>query len=199
MSDKYGVGQDSYCYPGSTVLRNKLDIRDDSTLNDAEQQLSAVAAATIEFSPPPYNLASLQKIHRTLFSDLYEWAGELRTVGISKQDTRFCQPDYMEKEAGKIFKGMALANWFEGMSRSDLIVAVADAYSALNVVHPFGEGNGRTQRILFEHLVMNAGFEISWWGVENDEWLYANIAAYNCVLEPLQQVFNRCIGQQILA
>ncbi|MDY7584979.1 putative adenosine monophosphate-protein transferase Fic [Pseudomonas sp. CCI3.1] len=199
MSDKYGVGQDSYCYPGSTVLRNKLDIRDDSTLNDAEQQLSAVAAATIEFSPPPYNLASLQKIHRTLFSDLYDWAGELRTVGISKQDTRFCQPDYMEKEAGKIFKGMASANWFEGMSRSDLIVAVADAYSDLNVVHPFREGNGRTQRILFEHLVMNAGFEISWWGVENDEWLYANIAAYNCVLEPLQQVFNRCIGQQILA
>ena len=89
MSDKYGVGQDSYCYPGSTVLRNKLDIRDDSTLNDAEQQLSAVAAATIEFSPPPYNLASLQKIHRTLFSDLYDWAGELRTVGISKQNTRF--------------------------------------------------------------------------------------------------------------
>ena len=199
MSDKYGVGQDSYCYPGSTVLRNKLDIRDDSTLNDAEQQLSAVAAATFEFSPPPYSLASLQKIHRILFSDLYEWAGELRTVGISKQDTRFCQPNYMEKEAGKIFKGMALANWFEGMSRSDLIVAVADAYSALNVVHPFGEGDGRTQRILFEHLVMNAGFEISWWGVENDEWLYANIAAYNCVLEPLQQVFNRCIGQQILA
>ena len=199
MSDKYGVGQDSYCYPGSTVLRNKLDIRDDSTLNDAEQQLSAVAAATIEFSPPPYNLASLQKIHRTLFSDLYDWAGELRTVGISKQYTRFCQPDYMEKEAGKIFKGMASANWFEGMSRLDLIVAVADAYSDLNVVHPFREGNGRTQRILFEHLVMNAGFEISWWGVENDEWLYANIAAYNCVLEPLQQVFNRCIGQQILA
>ena len=199
MSDKYGVGQDSYCYPGSTVLRNKLDIRDDSTLNDAEQQLSAVAAATIEFSPPPCNLASLQKIHRTLFSDLYDWAGELRTVGISKQDTRFCQPDYMVKEAGKIFKGMASANWFEGMSRSDLIVAVADAYSDLNVVHPFREGNGRTQRILFEHLVMNAGFEISWWGVENDEWLYANIAAYNCVLEPLQQVFDGCIGQQIQA
>ena len=96
----------------------------------------------------------------------------------------------MEKEAGKIFKGM---------SRSDLIVAAADVYSDLNVVHPFREGNGRTQRILFEHLVMNAGFEISWWGVENYEWLYANIAAYNCILEPLQQVFNRCIGQQILA
>lgn len=81
MSDKYGVGQDSYCYPDSTVLRNKLDIRDALTLSEAERQLSVIAADKVEFSPPPYSLAYLQNIHRTLFSDLYEWAGELRTVG----------------------------------------------------------------------------------------------------------------------
>ena len=88
MSDKHGVCQDSYCYPGATVFRNKPGIRDDSTLNDAEQHFSALSAATSEFSLPPYSLASLQKIHRNLFSDLYDWAGELRTVGIPKQDTR---------------------------------------------------------------------------------------------------------------
>ncbi|MNN21845.1 putative adenosine monophosphate-protein transferase fic [compost metagenome] len=103
----------------------------------------------------------------------------------------------MEKEAGKIFKAMAEDNWFEGMGRADLIAAVAEAYSDLNVVHPFREGNGRTQRILFEHLILNAGFEISWWGVEEDEWIYANIAAYNCNLEPMKQVFEKCIGQPI--
>lgn len=97
MSDKYGIGQDSYCYPDSTVLRNKLDIRDDATLSEAERQLSAIAADNVEFNPPPYGLAYLQNIHRALFSDLYEWAGELRTVGISKQATRFCQPEYMEQ------------------------------------------------------------------------------------------------------
>ncbi|MBO3273692.1 putative adenosine monophosphate-protein transferase Fic [Pseudomonas schmalbachii] len=197
MSDKYGGGQDSYCYPGSDVLRNKLDIRDDATLSEAERQLSAIAVEEIEFSPPPYNLAYLQNIHRVLFSDLYDWAGELRTVGISKQATRFCQPEYMEKEAGKIFKAMAEANWFEGMNRGELIAAVAEAYSDLNVVHPFREGNGRTQRILFEHLILNAGFEISWWGVEEDEWIYANIAAYNCNLGPMKQVFEKCIGHPI--
>jgi len=197
MSDKYGVGQDFYCYPDATVLRNKLGIRDDVTLSEAERQLSAIAAESIEFSPPPYSLAYLQNIHRTLFSDLYEWAGELRTVGISKQGTRFCQPEYMEKEAGRIFKIMAAANWFEDMDRTDLIAAVAEAYSDLNVVHPFREGNGRTQRILFEHLIMNAGFEISWWGIEESEWIYANIAAYNCNLGPMEQVFEKCIGQPI--
>lgn len=194
MSDKYGVGQDSYCYPGSTVLRNKLDIRDDVTLSEVERQLSAIAADNVDFSLPPYSLAYLQNIHRTLFSDLYEWAGELRTVGISKQNTRFCQPEYMAREAEKIFKRMAAADWFEGKGRADLIVAVAEAYSDLNVVHPFREGNGRTQRILFEHLIMNAGFEISWWGIDEDEWICANIAAYNCNLGLMEQVFEKCIG-----
>jgi cell filamentation protein len=197
MSDKYGVGQDSYCYTDSSVLRNKLEIRDELTLSDAEKLLSAIAADKIEFQPPPYDLPYLQSIHRILFSDLYEWAGQLRTVGISKQSTRFCQPQYMEKEAGRIFENICSANWFEGLAREELIIAVAEAYSDLNVVHPFREGNGRTQRILFEHLIMNAGFEISWWGVEDDEWLYANIAAYNCMLGPMEQVFDKCIGQLI--
>ena len=116
---------------------------------------------------------------------------------MSKQDTRFCQPEYMEKEANKIFANMAAANWFEGLNRADLIVAVAEVYSDINVVHPFREGNGRAQRILFEHLIMNAGFEISWWGIEKDEWIFANIAAYNCALAPMEQVFEKCIGQTI--
>lgn len=197
MPDKYGVGEDGYCYPGSTVLRNRLDIRDEPTLSEAEQQLTAIAAGSIEFNPPPYDLAYLQRIHRALFSDLFDWAGELRSVGMAKQATRFCQPEFMEKEAGKIFANMAAANWFEGASRTDLIVAVADTYSDINIIHPFREGNGRAQRILFEHLITNAGFEISWWGIDKDEWINANIAAYNCVPGPMEAVFEKCIGQTI--
>ncbi len=85
------------------------------------------------------------------------------------------------------------------MQRTELIAAVAQAYSELNVVHPFRDGNGRAQRILFEHLIMNAGFEISWWSIESDEWILANIAAYNGHLEPMEQLFQRCIGQPIQA
>ena len=77
-------------WAGSTVLRSKLDIRDEPPLNEAEQQLSAIAADNVEFSSPPYSLAYLQNIHRTLFSDLFEWVEELRTVGMSRQATRFC-------------------------------------------------------------------------------------------------------------
>ncbi|MGC5703359.1 putative adenosine monophosphate-protein transferase Fic [Pseudomonas sp. NFXW11] len=199
MTDKYGVGQDPYCYPDSDLLRNKLNIRDDQILSAAQRQISAIAADSIEFSPAPYDLDYLKHIHRTLFSDLFEWAGELRTVGISKQDTRFCQPAFLEKEAGKIFKLMAAANWYDGVTRVELISAVAYAYSELNVVHPFRDGNGRAQRILFEHLIVNAGFEISWWGVEEKDWILANIAAYNGDLRHMEEVFQHCIGQPIQA
>ena len=83
MLDKYGVGQDPYCYPGTDVLRNRLGLTDESALHEAERNLSEIAASQLDFDLPPYDLAYLQRIHRHLFADVYDWAGELRTVDIS--------------------------------------------------------------------------------------------------------------------
>jgi cell filamentation protein len=161
MVDKYGAGQDPYCPPGSTVLRNRLHLTDAKTLAQAERDLSEVAAESIDFAPPPYSLSYLQAIHRRLFSDLYDWAGELRTVDISKDDTHFCVTSRIEPEANKLFKVLADANWFQDLDRTNLTNASAELFGDLNVVHPFREGNGRAQRILFEHIIVNAGYEIS--------------------------------------
>lgn len=67
----------------------------------------------------------------------------------------------------------------------------------MNMIHPFREGNGRAQRIVFEHLIVNSGYEISWWPVEDAEWLRANVAAVVCDYQPLEAVFQKCIGQRI--
>ena len=197
MVDKYGAGQDPYCPPGSTVLRNRLNLTDAKTLAQAERDLSEVAAESIDFSPPPYSLSYLQAIHRRLFSDLYDWAGELRTVDISKDDTHFCVTSRIEPEANKLFNALAGANWFQELDRADLIIASAELFGDLNVVHPFREGNGRAQRILFEHIIVNAGYEISWWPVEPGEWIQANIDAVGCDYAGLVRVFERCVGQAI--
>lgn len=74
--DKYGVEQDSDCYPGTDVLINLLDLRDFEDLEDAERYLSAIAASTLEFVPPPYSLEPLRQIHYALFSKIYSWAGK---------------------------------------------------------------------------------------------------------------------------
>ena len=199
MVDKYGVGQDPYCPPGSTVLRNRLNLTDATILAQAERDLSEVAAQTIDFMPPPYDLPYLQALHRQLFADLYDWAGELRTVDISKDQTHFCVTHRIEPEANKLFTALAQASWFQGLDRTDLINACAELFGDLNVVHPFREGNGRAQRILFEHIVVNAGYEISWWAVEAGEWIQANIDAVGCDYAGLARVFERCVGEAISA
>lgn len=159
--------------------------------------MTSIAASEIEFSPPPYDLPYLQNLHRRLFCDIFAWAGELRTIDVSKQTTRFCRTDRIADEAARIFESMATAGWFESMPRADLVRVVAEHYGDLNMVHPFREGNGRAQRLLFEHLIVNAGYQISWEPVTEDEWLQANIDAVTCNYDGLSRVFEKCIGEPI--
>ncbi|WP_130931361.1 putative adenosine monophosphate-protein transferase Fic [Pseudomonas sp. Sample_24] len=197
MMDKYGVGQDPYCYPGSDVLRNLLNIHDEEQLHKAERELSEIAVSKFRLLPPPYDLSLLQHIHKSLFSDVYEWAGLLRTVNIQKGDTLFCAADRIAPEAEKIFRVMENAAWFEGASKAELIVKVAETYGDLNVIHPFREGNGRAQRILFEQIIINAGFAVDWWLIKDSAWIPANIDAVTCDYSGLQTIFERCIGDQL--
>jgi cell filamentation protein len=195
MPGKYGGSLDPYRYPDSGVLRNRLNIHDESLLQEAERELSEIAACTLHLSPPPYDLSFLQLIHKTLFSDVYEWAGELRTVNIKKDDTLFCTAERIVPEAEKIFRAMAHASRFTGTTKTDLVVKVAEAYGDLNVIHPFRDGNGRAQRILFEQIIINAGFTVDWWLVNNADWVPANIDAVACDYRGLEAIFKRCIGK----
>lgn len=126
MVDKYGTGRDPYCSPDTTVLRNRLDLTDDKILAQAERDLSEVAAESLDFAPPPYDLLYLKNIHRQLFADLYHWEGELRTVDISKDDTHFCVTSRIEPEANKLFGALAGANWFLDLDRTALLNACAE-------------------------------------------------------------------------
>ena len=193
--DKYGVGQDRYCYPDSEVLKNRLNIEDDEALSEAEREITELAAEDIEFEPPPYDLATLQRIHRQLFADIYDWAGDIRTVDVSMGDTRFCTTQRIVPEAEKLFDQLAGKGWFEGLPRHVFIDALSELYGELNMVHPFREGNGRALRLLFEFIIVNAGYEISWSGVDEDEWLEANILSALAVdASGLRAIFEKCVG-----
>lgn len=197
MQDKYGVDGDPDCYPNSSTLINLLDITDPHLLSIAERDISALAAQSLEFAPPPYNLTYLQHIHKKLFEDIYEWAGTIRRVDISKGGTRFCTTHRIEAEATKLFAAVEKEQYFASLERTELIYKVSEFYGEINMLHPFRDGNGRAQRIMFEHLIVNAGFEISWSGVEVDEWIEANISAVACDYEPLACIFDRCIGDEL--
>ena len=193
--DKYGTGQDPYCHEGTDLLVNKLGITAAAELDAAEQQITKLKTLDIDFAPPPYNLDYLCNIHLTLFGDIYEWAGTIRTVDISKGNTRFCTCSRIEAEANKLFRQLEAANYLAGEPRNALVEKAAEFYVELNMVHPFRDGNGRAQRILFEHLVINCGFGFSLQAITRDAWIEANVAGNVGSYEPMKGIFEQCIGQ----
>jgi len=193
MVDKYGAGQDPYCYENSLTFKNNFNITDDFVLQEAEKEISATASDSIQFKSPPYDLGYLQDIHFKLFSVLYGWAGEIRRIDISKGDTRFCSASRIEPEATKIFKAFAEQNFFVGLAKQELITRLAELYGELNIIHPFRDGNGRAQRILFEHIAWNCNYRLDWGLVSKDVWIEANINSVFCDFSLLEKIFANAL------
>lgn len=194
MPDKYGTGADSqYCYPDSDVLINKLGLTDGAALEAAEIELTQARIEQFEPDFDNISLSALRGIHRALFQDVYDWAGELRTVDISKGNTRFANVNRVGPEAEKLFQQLARENHLVDLPREQFVPRLAHYYCELNVVHPFRDGNGRAQRLLFEVISINAGYLLRWEPIDRAEWLDANIAAYHCRLEPLTALLDRVL------
>lgn len=193
MSDKYGTERDPYCYPGTHILINKLDIHDAETLDQAERELSYLAAMHIELQPPPYDLNYWRQLHLQLFGDIYDWAGHIRCIDLAKGQTRFCSVRFIEHEAMKLFAKFNLREQLDKLPFERLVDIIATLYVELNVVHPFREGNGRAQRVLFEHVLYHLGWVTDWSQVDRDIWLHANIHGYHGNYQPMIDIFKRCI------
>ncbi|AZD33805.1 Cell filamentation protein fic [Pseudomonas chlororaphis subsp. aurantiaca] len=191
--DKYDASNDHYCYPKSSVLKNKLNIQDMEALEAAEREITAVTLDGVEYVAPPYSLESFKLLHRQLFSALYTWAGEIRNVDISKGGTRFCTCGRIEAEALKIFSALQANKWLSGLAKDDFCEKLAEFYCELNMIHPFREGNGRVQRIFFEYLALSAGYELDWEDVSQGEWLKANIDGVNVNYGPMAEIFKRIV------
>ncbi|MET0209068.1 MAG: Fic family protein, partial [Burkholderiaceae bacterium] len=82
-------------------------------------------------------------------------------------------------------------NYLVNSSRNSFVSRLAHDYSELNVIHPFRDGNGRAQRLLFEVISINAGYALRWEPLSRSEWLDANIDAYNCRMDSLEALLDR--------
>ena len=102
MRDKYGVSQDRYCYQGTDVLINRLNIQEADALDEAEARFTSERYRNYQsvcISVSDFSFDHLKFLHKHLFQDLYDWAGEVRDVDISKGNTRFCTAGRIEPEA----------------------------------------------------------------------------------------------------
>src|SRR5215472_7892140 len=102
-------GSDPYTYPGTNVLRNLADIRDPEAL--AAFEGDATADRLFELDPAPlkgrFDIAHLKAVHKYLFQDVYSWAGEFRTVNISKGDQLFGAARFVEPALHELLRELA--------------------------------------------------------------------------------------------
>lgn len=183
------------CYPGTSVLVNKLDIRDPKQLEENETLITSVKTLQIEMQPitTEPDFSYLKYLHRTLFEELYNWAGEIRTINISKMRTAFCPADQIESMSQAIFTRLRGCSYFRGLPRDALITELADLYDSLNYLHPFREGNGRTQRLYFRRLAQWIGHNLNFSVVDSDRMMVATIRASAGVMDDLYQIFREIL------
>ena len=150
------------------VITNKLGITDSPTLAREEERISKKAAArlfeqNLLNNMPSGTWTTLQDIHKVLFQDIYDFAGELRTVNISKGNFRFVPVMYLS-EAVKTIERMP----------QDTFDEIVEKYVEMNVAHPFREGNGRSMRLWLDHMLcVELQKTIDWSQIDKETYLSA--------------------------
>ncbi len=166
---------DQYVYPGTDVLRNLRNIQDPAVFCEFEAE--ATASRILELSELKGDL-SLQAIHKYIFQDVFAWAGEFRTVNISKGGHSFGRADFIEPFLHDLFRKLAKENHRRGLDRETFIPRAAFFLGEINAVHPFREGNGRTQREFIRRLAESAGFKLKWLGITRDQMIDASRTSF---------------------
>jgi cell filamentation protein len=184
-----------YCYPPDyTVLKNRLGLTDPDALDRFERR--SVAQRGEEGTPPGrFDLAHLRAIHRHLFQDVYDWAGELRTVEISKGGNQFQFRRYIETGMADVYRRIKERKALNGLDVSTFSIQASDIIGDINYVHPFREGNGRTLLHYLKRFAAQAGHPCDLRHVDKTDWLEASKAAHRGVYEPI----GACIRHVLLA
>ncbi|MFR9806912.1 Fic/DOC family protein [Pseudonocardia sp. RS010] len=186
---------DPYLDLRTGVLRNRLGLTDSVTLAAAEADFTAARLAGLELRPVPgsYDLPHLQAFHWHVFGDVYPWAGQLRTVALGK-GRLFCPPDELERRAADLFAGLARHDHLRGRDRTGFVTGLTALLAGINDLHPFREGNGRTQRAFLGQLARDAGRRIRWAALDPAENVRASVAAHEGDLGPMWTMLDRLVA-----
>lgn len=152
----YWSDSDEYCYPGSSVLRNIPGYTCQEELDNFEAAMTETRIG--ELMPcRGFSVADLRRIHRTLFQDVYDWAGQFRHVRIAKGDTLFCYPEHIAANLERLLAQLATENHLRALAPRPFAERLAWYLNELNMIHPFRDGNGRTLYLFIAMLADHAG------------------------------------------
>jgi cell filamentation protein len=188
---------DPYLIPGTNVLRNKVNAQTEQELAAAENDLVNARYSKLSSTPLTADgtVKQLQWIHHFLFQDVYAWAGQIRTIDMSKGGGSVFQPLQLFT-TGVQYAETTLRDdhMLQGLDRDQFIERLAVNFDNFNTLHPFREGNGRTQRVFWTLIARDAGWGLDWSQVskrEND--IASFIAHENVDYSKLEAMFDKIV------
>lgn len=188
----FGRKKSIYVYPGTDVLKNKLNIKDFEKLQNIEREIASVREADIDVHPisGDYGLDHMKAIHKKLFSDIYDWAGTTRMTNITKAGSSFCDVNDIEMSFDKLHKQLKQDRYLKFiMSKDELSDSLSRYYSEVNRIHPFREGNGRTQRIYFRQMISeNLCYDLDFSNVTREQMTFASKEAMSGNITPMRDM-----------
>jgi cell filamentation protein len=187
--------EDPYVYPGTDVLRNKGDFRDAEGLQAFERLSSANRLESLP-RDMPMTAAGYRLIHAHIFQDVYEWAGEDRTVRIHRPGAPFCFPAFIAAQLDERFSKLAAENRLLDLTPQQFAERAAEHVSELNAIHPFREGNGRTLRAFLRLLADHAGHPVDLTRISPRDWHDASVSGFEQRYAVMTAVIEAAIGAQ---
>lgn len=191
----YDSIDDPYCYPGTKVLKNRRNLRTQDALDRFE---TAITAQRFNEPLPAGKLSEqhYQRVHRHLFRDVYTWAGQYREVRISKGDSAFCYPEYIPQEMKKLFEQLQRDNFLQGLSAQLFVREAASFLADLNAIHPFRDGNGRSQIAFMALVAALASHPLRLSRLVPGDFMAAIIRSFQGDEEPLAKQMTRLLGRR---
>lgn len=173
---------DPACYRGTDVLVNRYDVRDPDLLKAMEYKFAVARELELAVKPLDnrFDFDSLKAIHRHVFQDTYDWAGETRDLDFAKRNkatgmvNRYTQLTDMPRKIEEFNQFIAKNNQLKDLKKPEFIRLFAEVQIRLNELHPFREGNGRSTRIFMASLARDAGYEFDISLVDADKWNLAS-------------------------
>lgn len=188
----YDAVEDPYCYSGTTVLKNRAGLRDQKRLTLFE---TAMAAQRSDEAMPAGRLSvrHYRGVHHHLFQDVYSWAGTFRSVRIGRGASMFCYPENIATETRKLFTLLRNDRFLRGLSAADFAREGAMLLSTLNAIHPFRDGNGRSQLAFFALLASRSGHPLALNRLRPSRFLAAMVSSFQGDDGPLETELLRLI------
>ena len=157
--------------PAPHTLQNKLGIKDASELDSVEQLIVAQRAAQgLPDEARQFTYEGFKAIHRHLFQDVYDWAGQEREYTTGRGPTPFARPEFIASYMKQQFRSLEAKDNLRGLNKADFVTQAADLISEINAAHPFVDGNGRTQRTWLRLVAERAGFRLILKAEDRQRW-----------------------------